>query len=793
MDFDLHGMRYSVINVYAPCQGQDRQAFASHLQAILPTDGRTVLMGGDFNCIDTQYDAIPCPNPRSRRFVGATDFAIITTSATLTDTCRHLHPAPCLGFTHTNTSRDGASRLDRWYATHALMGCTTTASFVDGLPGDHRGIHFSFTPPGAIVRQRPPWRLPFWLLADREFMTSFRRGSTQLQANRLHAQDSTRSAHEFLQALAHPTAQNPSNHPQSQETPTPTDDDPAGLLEDLIACFRACAQRREGLDRAASRHERQRLEGEVNMALAQLDPSASHPQPSLIAHQRAHTALATHAQIASGTAAARAAAVARTFHESGTHHFHTTYGSHHHQDVLFHSVTDTTANTTFAIDTPAQLQRGKDIAASALTKLFGQRPVDHFAQDRLLSHLDTTITTEAATAMGSPLTLSDMHNAARALQRNKSPGLDGIPVEAYLALWEVFGQVLTNAFNACHQASPCCLSPRQRTSDYTLIPKATTPSDPGSRRPIAGVNTDVRICARAITTRLATALQPVVDATQTGFLPGRWIGDNILAHTELSEYLARNNAPGCMLFLDFSKAFDYVDRGWILRVMAALGSTAAGQHWARLFLTDTLGRARVNGAPSCTFRVISGCPQGNPISRCYTSFRASRSLPISAISKIQASSVPSASQPEFPPHSATNTPTTPASTPPPLRIATPLFRNPSASSVLRREPSSMRLKPKPCALVLPVPIHHKPATSQASCTTPPPPMPSTLASSWAEVPQPMPQGPPKSMLSFILCAPPSAVGQTTVSLTLLAVRWQSNACNPRLSTSAASSLSPQTP
>ena len=56
-------MRYSVINVYAPCQGQDRQAFASHLQAILPTDGRTVLMGGEFNCFDTQYDAIPLPKP----------------------------------------------------------------------------------------------------------------------------------------------------------------------------------------------------------------------------------------------------------------------------------------------------------------------------------------------------------------------------------------------------------------------------------------------------------------------------------------------------------------------------------------------------------------------------------------------------------------------------------------------------------------------------------------------------------------------------------------------------------
>ena len=47
--------------------------------------------------------------------------------------------------------------------------------------------------------------------------------------------------------------------------------------------------------------------------------------------------------------------------------------------------------------------------------------------------------------------------------------------------------------------------------------------------------------------------------------------------------------------------------------MAALGFTAAAQHWAQLFLTDTLGTARVNGAPSCTLCVINECPQGNPI------------------------------------------------------------------------------------------------------------------------------------------------------------------------------------
>ena len=76
-------------------------------------------------------------------------------------------------------------------------------------------------------------------------------------------------------------------------------------------------------------------------------------------------------------------------------------------------------------------------------------------------------------------------------------------------------------------------------------------------------------------------------------------------------------------------------------------------------------------------------------------------------------------------------------------------------------------------------IHHKPAASQVSCRTPPP-MTITLASSWAGVPQPMLQGPPKSMLSFILCATASATGQTTVSHTFLAVGWQSNVCRSKV-------------
>ena len=46
----------------------------------------------------------------------------------------------------------------------------------------------------------------------------------------------------------------------------------------------------------------------------------------------------------------------------------------------------------------------------------------------------------------------------------------------------------------------------------------------------------------------------VADPTQTAFVLGRWIGDNVLCHLEEVEYLQQTGQPGCMIFLDFSKS-----------------------------------------------------------------------------------------------------------------------------------------------------------------------------------------------------------------------------------------------
>ena len=78
--------------------------------------------------------------------------------------------------------------------------------------------------------------------------------------------------------------------------------------------------------------------------------------------------------------------------------------------------------------------------------------------------------------------------------------------------------------------------------------------------PIPLPNSDNKLLAKALATRFGPALQHVVDPTQTVFVAGRWIDDNVFCHLEEVEYLQQTGQPGCMVLLDLSKAYDRLSR-----------------------------------------------------------------------------------------------------------------------------------------------------------------------------------------------------------------------------------------
>ncbi len=69
--------------------------------------------------------------------------------------------------------------------------------------------------------------------------------------------------------------------------------------------------------------------------------------------------------------------------------------------------------------------------------------------------------------------------------------------------------------------------------------------------------------------------------------PGRWIGDNVLCHLEEVEYLQQTGRPGCMVFLDISKAYDRFSRPWVLDCMSSMGFGECACKWVSIMLQNT--------------------------------------------------------------------------------------------------------------------------------------------------------------------------------------------------------------
>ena len=155
----------------------------------------------------------------------------------------------------------------------------------------------------------------------------------------------------------------------------------------------------------------------------------------------------------------------------------------------------------------------------------------------------------------------------------------------------------------------------------------------GSYRPITLLNADCTIIAKAIALRLAN-LEEVIDATQTAFLPCRWIADNVLSHLEEVDFLDACKDPGCIVFLDYAKAYDRLDRAWVLKCMRALGFGPQAVRCVHLLQHSTHCAVLFNGWRSHLFPVRSGLPQGSPLSPILYVIAAQ---PLASLLRLQAS------------------------------------------------------------------------------------------------------------------------------------------------------------
>ena len=121
----------------------------------------------------------------------------------------------------------------------------------------------------------------------------------------------------------------------------------------------------------------------------------------------------------------------------------------------------------------------------------------------------------------------------------------------------------------------------------TLVPKEDSDLELlNNWRPITLLNLDYKIASKIIARRIEKVLPVLVCSDQSGFVKGRYMGQNIRLINHILEQTKLQDIPGILLQLDFQKAFDTIEWKFILNAIAFFNFGESIQRWISTFYTN---------------------------------------------------------------------------------------------------------------------------------------------------------------------------------------------------------------
>ena len=223
----------------------------------------------------------------------------------------------------------------------------------------------------------------------------------------------------------------------------------------------------------------------------------------------------------------------------------------------------------------------------------------------------TLCSAQAAELGQSAVTEDEVRRAMRRSKRGTAPGGDGIPLQLYTRLSDVVRPLLARLFSAIGGTDR--LPAGFHDGVIAVKHKSGDRAEPANYRPLTLLNTDYRLLAKALAQRLGGVLPTIIDREQTAFLRGRSIGENIHLLQLLPHLLSHERRWAVAILCDVRKAYDTIDRGFLLEVMRKLGVGDGFLQWTRLLLQHTRAAALVNGHLSQPVTFAAGVRQGCPL------------------------------------------------------------------------------------------------------------------------------------------------------------------------------------
>ena len=226
--------------------------------------------------------------------------------------------------------------------------------------------------------------------------------------------------------------------------------------------------------------------------------------------------------------------------------------------------------------------------------------------------LDSAVSEDDKQICDKLLTVDELQVALKSMKRNKAPGPDGLPMEFYVTFWKHISNVIKDSFS--ESLSEGELSTTQTRAIIRLIHKKEDKKLLKNWRPISLLNTDYKILTTTLAKRLQTILPKIINSDQTAYIKDRYIGQNIRLINDVIDFSLQNDTHGAIIFLDFEKAFDSLERNFMFAVLEKFNFGSYFINMIKCIYQKCSSCITNNGWNSEYFKIARGIRQGCSLS-----------------------------------------------------------------------------------------------------------------------------------------------------------------------------------
>uniref|UniRef100_A0A803T3V9 Reverse transcriptase domain-containing protein n=1 Tax=Anolis carolinensis TaxID=28377 RepID=A0A803T3V9_ANOCA len=249
------------------------------------------------------------------------------------------------------------------------------------------------------------------------------------------------------------------------------------------------------------------------------------------------------------------------------------------------------------------------------TTLYKEENID---QDKIEEYLGAQkfnkITDDQRELLNKEITKEEIKKAMNSMKPNKAPGPDGFPIYFYRVLENELLPWLVKIMNAAMREKKIPESWTQ--ADIVVIPKEEGEElEIRKFRPISLLNTDYKIFTTVLANRFKNFLNEWIGKEQNGFLPERYIKDNLRCVIDVIEYYDLHHQKEAILMsLDAEKAFDKLNWDFFKLLGKELDLGYYFLNALESIYNKQKARILINGQQSKDLIIGKGVRQGCPLS-----------------------------------------------------------------------------------------------------------------------------------------------------------------------------------